>query len=512
MKKTLLVILDGWGMGENYDGNAILQASTPTVDSLLEKYPHSQLIASGEDVGLPVGQMGNSEVGHLNIGAGRVIYQDLTRINKEIESGNFCKNKPILDLIQKTRDSGKNLHLIGLVSKGGVHSHINHLYALLEMCKGENMDRVYIHVILDGRDVDPKSGFEDLQELETKIQSIGVGQIITVVGRYYAMDRDRRWDRTKMAYDAMVYGEGKREIRALEAVSKSYAKGVTDEFVLPVVIADKNVEPVKIEDGDGVLFFNFRPDRGRQLTRALTEKDFSDFNEDKPRPCVDMVTMTEYEEALKNLTIAYPPEVYTNTLGQYLSDQGLSQLRVAETEKYAHVTFFFNGGVEKPNPREERVLIPSPKVATYDLQPAMSAEEVMKATVQALEKGTYDFVVVNFANPDMVGHTGKVSAAIEAIEAVDKNLKYVVDAAEKAGYTILITADHGNCELMTVEGTKEPVTSHTTNPVFLIGVDLEDGEGLADGRLCDLAPTIVDVMGLEKPVEMTGKSLIEKGK
>lgn len=508
MNKTpvMLIVLDGWGIGKEYAGNAVYLANTPNFDRLMNRFPNTQLKASGLAVGLPEGQMGNSEVGHLNIGAGRVVYQELTRITKSIKDGDFFEKEEFLRAIENAKNNNSKLHLMGLVSDGGVHSHDTHLYALLELCAREDFDRVYIHAFLDGRDVPPTIGKQHLSELQQKIEEIGVGKIATVSGRYYAMDRDRRWDRTKLAYDAMVLGKGKVDECPIEAVGKSYEEGINDEFVIPTVIVEKGEPIATIDSGDSVIFFNFRPDRARQITRAIVDEEFEGFEREKKVETF-FVTMTEYDKTIKNVHIAFKTEIPTNTLGEYISKLGLSQLRIAETEKYAHVTFFFNGGREVPFQNEDRVLIPSPKVATYDLKPEMSAFEVKDEVLNRLNQDKYDLIVLNFANPDMVGHTGKLEAAIKAVETVDTCLGEIVDLLLKKGGKALITADHGNAEMMIDEKDNSPITSHTTNKVPLILVGEEDVK-LREGILADIAPTILDMMGIEKPKEMTGETLI----
>lgn len=508
MNKTpvMLIVLDGWGIGKEYAGNAVYLANTPNFDRLMNRFPNTQLKASGLAVGLPEGQMGNSEVGHLNIGAGRVVYQELTRITKSIKDGDFFEKEEFLRAIENAKNNNSKLHLMGLVSDGGVHSHDTHLYALLELCAREDFDRVYIHAFLDGRDVPPTIGKQHLSELQQKIEEIGVGKIATVSGRYYAMDRDRRWDRTKLAYDAMVLGKGKVNECPIEAVGKSYEEGINDEFVIPTVIVEEGEPIATIDNGDSVIFFNFRPDRARQITRAIVDEEFEGFEREKKVETF-FVTMTEYDKTIKNVHIAFKTEIPTNTLGEYISKLGLSQLRIAETEKYAHVTFFFNGGREVPFQNEDRVLIPSPKVATYDLKPEMSAFEVKDEVLNRLNQDKYDLIVLNFANPDMVGHTGKLEAAIKAVETVDTCLGEIVDLLLKKGGKALITADHGNAEMMIDEKDNSPITSHTTNKVPLILVGEEDVK-LREGILADIAPTILDMMGIEKPKEMTGETLI----
>jgi len=503
-KPVMLMILDGFGIAPESDGNAVRRANTPNLDNLFAKYPHTQLQASGLFVGLPDGQMGNSEVGHLNIGAGRVIYQELTRITKEIEEGGFFKNEALTLAINNVKDNNKSLHLMGLLSNGGVHSHIDHLKGLLKLAKEAGIQNVYVHGFMDGRDVPPTSGKEFIIEIENYMKEIGVGKLATISGRYYAMDRDNRWERVELAYNAMVLGKGEEANSAVEAIERSYADNKTDEFVLPTVI-DKNG---MIKDGDSVIFFNFRPDRAREITRAINDKVFTGFNRETLN--LTFVTMTQYDKTLEGVHIAYKPESITNTLGEYVSKHGKNQLRIAETEKYAHVTFFFNGGVEKENPGEDRALIPSPKVATYDLKPEMSAYEVTDELLKRLDQDKYDMIILNFANPDMVGHTGVVEAAIKAIEAVDECLGKIVNKVLEKDGEVFITADHGNSETMIDFSTGNPYTAHTTNPVpFLWVANNTEGKGLHEGKLADIAPTILDRMGLDVPAEMTGKTLIE---
>ena len=501
MDKCILVILDGYGQGEDYEYNAVTRSDTPFIDSLKERFPWGLLKTSGRAVGLPDGQMGNSEVGHMNIGAGRVIYQDLTRISMAIEDGSFFENPALVTAVDRARDTGKALHLMGLVSDGGVHSDQEHLYALVRLARMRGLDRVFVHCFTDGRDTLPTSGEGFISSLEEVLKREGTGKISTVSGRYYAMDRDSNYDRVKKAYDAITLGRGEVFQSAHEAVSSSYASGITDEFIVPCVI--EGGEPVR--DGDSVIFFNFRADRARELTRALTQKDFG-LMEREVFPSVSMVCMTLYDETIEGVELAYGPEIPENTLGEYLSGLGVRQLRIAETEKYAHVTYFFDGGVEESYPGEDKVLIPSPKVATYDLKPEMSAPEVTERLVSELARGVYGSVVVNFANCDMVGHTGVFEAAVSAVEAVDSCLEKVYRAACENGYTMLVTADHGNAEVMMKDG--RPITSHTTNDVICLAAS--DASSVSDGALKDIAPTILDVMGIEKPPQMEGKSLITR--
>ena len=498
---TTLIIMDGFGLEGPSAGNAVVNAPTPNLDRIFRDFPGCRLSASGLDVGLPEGQMGNSEVGHTNMGAGRVVFQDLPHISRDIESGEFFKNPAYLEAMSNCREWGSALHLMGLLSDGGVHSHITHLLALLKMAKEQGLEKVYVHCFLDGRDVPPSSGKSYVEQLQAEIQKLGVGQIATVMGRYYAMDRDKRWDRVQKAYDAIACGEGTFEADAAEAVQKSYDAGVTDEFVVPVVC----VKNAQVRDNDSIIFFNFRPDRAREISRCFVDEDFTDIQRRTGFLSVDFVCTTEYDATLPNVTVAYPHQKLVNTFGEYISKLGLTQLRIAETEKYAHVTFFFNGGVEEVFPGEDRCLIPSPKVATYDLQPEMSAYQVTEEAVKRIESGAYDVVILNFANCDMVGHTGVYDAACKAVSTVDECVNRVVEATSKMGGVSLITADHGNAERMS-DANGEPFTAHTTNlvPFYIVGASVQ----LRDGRLADIAPTMLDLMGLEKPSEMDGKTLI----
>ena len=496
---TTLIIMDGFGLANASDDNAVSLAQTPVLDRLFREYANTTLSASGLDVGLPDGQMGNSEVGHTNIGGGRVLFQDLPRISRAIDDGSFFKNEAYHQAMDNCLKNGSSLHLYGLLSDGGVHSHIQHLFALLQMAKDKGLEKVYVHCFLDGRDVSPTSGKGFVQELCDKCAEIGVGKIATVMGRYYAMDRDKRWERVQMAYDAMVYGEGVHNADPVDAVAKSYANGVTDEFVEPVVCDSEGT----IGDNDSVIFFNFRPDRAREITRAIVDPEFDGFQREFFP--TTYVCNTEYDASMPNVLVAWPRVAVKNGLGEYLSSMGMTQLRIAETEKYAHVTFFFNGGVEKQYPGEDRVLVPSPKVATYDLQPEMSAFEVCDKCVERIESGAYDVIILNFANCDMVGHTGVLEAAVKAVETVDTCVGKVVEATLKMGGIAMITADHGNAEDMKQED-GSPMTAHTTNPVpfILCGA----GSELRTGRLADIAPTILDVLGLACPPEMDGRTLI----
>lgn len=506
-KPVTLIILDGWGIGKDYPGNAVTLANTPNFDKLMKENPNASLDASGIAVGLPEGQMGNSEVGHTNIGSGRVVYQELPRISNAIEDGSFFEKKEFLSAIENAEKNNGKIHLMGLVSDGGVHSHINHLYGLLELMKKKTKSKVLVHAILDGRDVGPTEGKDQIQELEDKMKEIGVGKIATVSGRYYTMDRDKRWERTKLGYDAIVHGIGVESPSAVGAIESSYKVGVQDEFIMPTVIEEDGKAVGKLENGDSVIFFNFRPDRARQITRAIVDTDFDGFDRGE-KVNTFYVTMTEYDKDISHVMVAYTKEAPINTLSQYVSLNGLMQLKIAETEKYAHVTFFFNGGVEEPYMNEDRVLIPSPKVATYDLQPEMSAESIKESLIDRINMDKYDLIVVNFANPDMVGHTGIIPAVVKGVETVDKCLGEVLEVLKQKGGDTLITADHGNAEkLLDDEG--KPFTAHTTNKVPLIYVGERDIK-LQSGKLSDLAPTMLEFMELESPIEMTGKSLIIK--
>ena len=502
MKKPLvLMILDGFGIAPT-EGNAIAAANKPNLEKIFAENPHTQIGASGMDVGLPDGQMGNSEVGHTNIGAGRIVYQELTRITKSAQDGDMGKNEALLKAMNNAKENGKALHLMGLLSDGGVHSHNAHLYALLEMAKRMGLEKVFVHCFMDGRDVPPSSGKDYVAELLKKLEEIGVGQVATVMGRYYAMDRDNRWERVEKAYAAMVYGEGEQADCPLCAMQNSYDKEVTDEFVIPTVI--RGAEP--ISEGESVIFYNFRPDRAREITRTLVDPDFTGFERKKGFFPLTYVCMTQYDATMPNVDVAYKPESLTNTFGEYISNKGLTQLRIAETEKYAHVTFFFNGGVEKQYPGEDRILVKSPAVATYDLQPEMSAYEVTDKMVEAVKSGKYDALILNYANCDMVGHTGVFEAAVKAVEAVDTCVGRVVEAVKEMGGCVLLTADHGNADRM-VDDDGTPFTAHTTNPVpfCVINHPCQLREG---GRLADIAPTMLKVLGLPQPDEMTGESII----
>ena len=506
-KPVTLIILDGWGIGKDYPGNAITLGNTPVFDKLMKENPNSTLEASGVEVGLPVGQMGNSEVGHINIGAGRVIYQELPRISKAIEDGSFFEKKEFLSAIENAKKNNGKVHLMGLVSNGGVHSHVNHLYGLLELMKKQGQEEVYVHAILDGRDVPPTVGKSDIEELEIKLKEIGVGKIATVTGRYYTMDRDTRWERTKLGYDAIVHGVGVKAESALEAIEKSYKEGVQDEFIIPIVLEQDGKPVAKVEDGDSVIFFNYRPDRARQITRAIVDDEFDGFDRGEKIDTL-YVTMTEYDKSINNVSVAYTKDAPVNTLSQHVSLHNLNQLKVAETEKYPHVTFFFNGGIEEPYKNEDRVLIPSPKVATYDLQPEMSAEGIKENLIERINMDKYDLIIVNFANPDMVGHTGIIPAVIKGVETVDRCLGEVLEVLKTKGGHTLVTADHGNAEKL-LDEKGNPFTAHTTNKVPLIYVG-EEKIDLLSGKLADLAPTMLEFMKIEQPKEMTGKSLIVK--
>ena len=508
---TALIILDGFGCRENADGNAIRADGVKHIRELWNAYPHTQIEASGNAVGLPAGQMGNSEVGHLNIGAGRVVYQELTRITKSIEDGDFFSNEAFLGAVENCKKHNSALHLYGLCSDGGVHSHLTHLYALVKLARENGLKNVFIHCFMDGRDVPPESGKGYIHALQNELKALGCGKIATVMGRYYAMDRDNRFERVEKAYAALVYGEGVQAEDPEAAMQASYDAGVTDEFVVPVVITENGAPVGTVRANDIVIFFNFRPDRAREITRAFILPEFDGFDRKKGFFPLHYVCMTQYDKTFgARVHVAFKPERLSNTFGVYISSMNKTQLRIAETEKYAHVTFFFNGGVEAPNPGEDRVLIPSPKVATYDLKPEMSAYEVTAEAVKRIESGKYDVMILNFANPDMVGHTGVMEAAVKAVHAVDECAAEVASAILKAGGRAIVTADHGNCEQM-VGPDGEPFTAHTTNPVPLILVDdmRKEAKLRAGGRLCDLAPTLLALMGLPVPEEMSGRSLLE---
>ena len=509
-KPTVLMILDGYGLNDRVEGNAIKQANTPVMDKLMAEYPYVKGLASGMAVGLPEGQMGNSEVGHLNMGAGRIVYQELTRITKEIQDGDFFKNEALLPAVKNAKENGSALHLFGLLSDGGVHSHITHLFGLLELAKKEGLEKVYVHCFLDGRDTPPQSGKGYVQELTDKLAELGVGKIATVMGRYYAMDRDNRWDRVERAYNAITKGLGVSAESGVAAVQNSYNNGKNDEFVEPAVVMENGKPVATVQDGDSVIFFNFRPDRAREITRAFCCDDFDGFAREK-RIQTTYVCFTDYDETIPNKEVAFHKVAITNTFGEFLAAHGLKQARIAETEKYAHVTFFFNGGVEEPNEGEDRILVKSPKVATYDLKPEMSAPEVCEKLVGAIKSQKYDVIIINFANPDMVGHTGVQKAAIQAIEVVDGCVGKAVDAIKEVNGQLFICADHGNAEQLIDYETGAPFTAHTTNPVPFILVNADPSYTLREGGcLADIAPTLIELMGMEQPKEMTGKSLLIK--
>ena len=526
-KPVVLMVLDGYGISDKTEGNAIAMAKTPVMDKLMKECPYKLGAASGLAVGLPDGQMGNSEVGHMNIGSGRIIYQDLTLITKYIEDGVFFKNEELLRAIDNCKKNNSDLHIWGLLSDGGVHSHITHLYAIIEMCKKEGLENVYVHPFFDGRDTPPASGKDYLQQLVDKMNEIGCGKVASMSGRYYAMDRDNNWDRIQKAYDALVLGEGVKDTDPVAAMQKSYDNGVTDEFVLPTVITDDAGKPLSVvKPNDSIIFFNFRPDRAREITKAFcfTDEDIAAAEGDAADPkCIKFlkrangfmpltyVCFKDYDETIPNKFVAFKKEEITNTFGEYLAANGLKQLRLAETEKYAHVTFFFNGGIEEPNKDEDRTLVNSPKVATYDLQPEMSAPEVSEKLDAAITSNDYDVIIINFANPDMVGHTGVIEAAVAAVERIDQCVGAAVEAVKKMDGVLFICADHGNAEQMINYETKAPHTAHTTNPVPFILYNYDEAYTLKEGgRLCDIAPTLLEIMGLEKPAEMTGESLLIK--
>ena len=510
-RPTMLMILDGYGINENIkEKNAIADAKKPNLDAIFEKYPHTAIKACGLDVGLPAGQMGNSEVGHLNIGAGRIVYQDLTMITKAIEDGDFFENPAFIKAIDHVKKNGSTLHLLGLLSDGGVHSHISHLIALTDLAAKNGVDKLCVHCFLDGRDVPPRCAGEYINELQAHLDELRVGKIGVVSGRYYAMDRDKRWERVEKAYNAMTLGaqavNGTDIVEAAtgaEAVTNAYARDENDEFVLPTVVDGGYT----VNDGDAMIMFNFRPDRAREITRTFVDADFDGFERKKKVDDICYICMTQYDAEMPNVTLAYPPETMANTLGEYVADLGLTQLRIAETEKYAHVTFFFNGGVEAPNRNEDRILVPSPKVPTYDLQPEMSAYEVTEKVLEAIESDKYDMIILNFANADMVGHTGVMKAAVAAIEALDKCVPQIVDAVLAKDGQILLTADHGNADVMADEE-GNVVTAHSLNDVPLVHIASDPAELKEGGRLCDLAPTLLKLMGIEIPSEMTGKPLV----
>lgn len=503
-KPMMLLIMDGFGLNENTYGNAISQANKPNLDRIFSTYPMTKINASEEFVGLPKGQMGNSEVGHLNIGAGRIIYQDLTKITKEAETGKLFRNRALLNAMRNAKKNDSTLHLFGLLSDGGVHSHIDHLFSLLKMAENESLDKVAIHCFLDGRDVPPRCAKKYITSLESKISELGIGEIATIAGRYYGMDRDKRWERLQLAYDAITLGKGEMASTPADAIDNAYGRGENDEFVLPTVVSKTTVQ-----DGDSIIMYNFRPDRAREITRAFVDPSFDGFKRTKTIKDLTYVCMTEYDAEMPNVEIAYPPETYKNTLGEYIADLGLRQLRIAETEKYAHVTFFFNGGVEQPNKNEDRILVPSPKVATYDLKPEMCANQVTSKVVEAINKDIYDMIILNFANADMVGHTGVMDAAIKAIETLDNCVPQIESAILNAGGQILLTADHGNADVM-LDEKGNVVTSHSLNQVPLVHISKNPAALNEGGKLADIAPTMLELMGLEIPGEMTGVSLVKK--
>jgi len=508
-KSVILIVLDGWGINLSKEGNAVAVARAPIYNGLLRDHPHTELQASGEHVGLPEGQMGNSEVGHLNLGAGRIVYQDITRITKSIRDGDFFRNPALKSAIETAKKNNASLHLMGLLSDGGVHSHIDHIIAMFDLAKAQGLARVFFHAFLDGRDTPPSSALAYISRLEQHLAEIGIGKIASVSGRYYAMDRDKRWERVQKAYEALTMGEGIRKFTAEEAVKDSYEHQRTDEFMLPTVILDprSNAPLGVMRDGDAVIFCNFRSDRARELTRTLTDPSFDGFTRRTFPKLGDFVCLTTYDETFP-VPVAYPPLRLTHILGEVVSGQGVRQLRIAETEKYAHVTFFFNGGEEKPFPLEDRVLVPSPRdVATYDLKPEMSAREVTDELIKRIHSLQYRFILVNYANPDMVGHTGILAAAVKAAEVIDECLGKVLKAAQETGSTVMITADHGNLEVMTDAGTGQPHTAHTTDPVPFIIVG-EKGALREGGCLADVAPTVLRSLGIDQPKEMTGTSLI----
>ncbi len=508
-RPTMLMILDGFGLNPSTYGNAVAAANTPNLDAIFAKYPHIQLAASGLAVGLPEGQMGNSEVGHLNIGAGRIVYQELTRITKAIDDGIFFDNIPLNHAVQHVKETDGTLHVFGLLSDGGVHSHIEHIKAVLKLAKMRGLQKVAVHCFMDGRDVPPTSGLGFVQAMEDDLAQLDLGKIGVVSGRYYAMDRDKRWDRVQLAYDALTLGDCRQATDAQTAVQAAYDAGETDEFIKPTLCTGSGAAALTVQDGDSIIFCNFRPDRARELTRAFVDPDFDGFSRKKQVQDLTYVCMTQYDATIPNVEVAFPPQVITNTLGEYLSELGLHQLRIAETEKYAHVTFFFNGGVEQPNPLEDRVLIPSPKVATYDLQPEMSAPEVTAQVIKEIASSKYDVIILNFANADMVGHTGVFEAAVKSVETLDGCVQQIVDAVLAAGGQMLLTADHGNADEM-LDADGHVVTAHSTNPVPLVHISADPAVFIKDsGKLADIAPTLLHLMDLAVPAEMTGDCLVK---
>ena len=509
-KPTVLMILDGYGLNDSTTGNAVFEGRTPVMDKLMADCPFVKGNASGMAVGLPEGQMGNSEVGHLNMGAGRIVYQDLTKITKAIQDGDFFENKALLAACENVKKNDSALHMFGLVSDGGVHSHIEHIFGLLELAKRQGIEKVYVHCFLDGRDTPPASGKEYVEQLEAKMAELGVGQVASVMGRYYAMDRDNRWDRVEKAYNALTKGIGETAESGPAGIQVSYDADTTDEFVLPTVVVKDGAPVATIKDNDSVIFFNFRPDRAREITRTFCDDEFNGFDRGE-RVKTTFVCFTDYDVTIGNKLVAFVKDEITNTFGEFLAANNMTQARIAETEKYAHVTFFFNGGVEEPNKGEDRILVKSPKVATYDLQPEMSAYEVCDKLVEAIKSGSYDVIIINFANPDMVGHTGVEAAAVKAIEAVDECVGRAVEAIKEVDGQMFICADHGNAEQLIDSETGEPFTAHTTNPVPFLLVNADPSYKLREGGcLADIAPTLIELMGMEQPKEMTGKSLLVK--
>ncbi len=506
-KRVLLTIMDGWGYGEENSTNAIYIANTPNFDHITKTYPNTKIYADGEHVGLPDGQMGNSEVGHLNLGAGRIVFQELTRINNAIKTGELFKNEQFLKAIDHVKANDSSIHLVGLVSDGGVHSSMDHLFALIDLAKEKGLKKVYVHALLDGRDTPPKSAVGYVAQVNKKLSECGLSQVASVIGRYYAMDRDQRWDRVEKAYNCLISGEGEKAASGEVGIENCYKNDITDEFVLPTIVDGAQS---RISDNDAVIFFNFRPDRAREITKAINGKDFDGFDRKKVVNNLYYICMTQYDETF-NMPIAYPPQEFKQILGDVLESNGIKQYRTAETEKYAHVTFFFNGGVEKPYPGETRVLVNSPKVATYDLQPEMSAPEVTEKVIEAVKNNKYQFILVNFANPDMVGHTGVKEAAVKAIETIDDTLGQILKAVKEENVTMLLTADHGNAEKMIDCETNQPFTAHTTNMVPFAVINYDKEIKLQEGgKLADVAPTVLDIMEIEKPEEMTGLSLLSK--